>query len=319
LGFVDPTDLPKGAPKPGGLGPNLPGAVSKHYTLTTGKTWSFNYILLMLPNSGTSAGNSDSPKAQRDAELNQLYVRQALEEGIDQAGIIKNYFENYGEDTCGPVPAIAPTSMAAKQSCEYAFGIHTAQLLLEAHGWSYSGGNMTCTKPGTAAGDCGAGISNNAPLLFDYSYLSASASPAAADAAQLEIADWEAIGFQINGEPQGFNTAISNCFSTNMCSWGGGWIYAPDYYPSGESLFATNGSFNLGNYTDSTMDSDIQATTNGSANLTAYNKYAAQQLPVLYVPNGTGTGEILKTLKTNLKTKFAANPLGNFMPEYFHF
>jgi peptide/nickel transport system substrate-binding protein len=314
LGFVDPTDLPVGAPKPGGLGPNLP-ALKNTYNLTTGSTWSFNYIALMFAGSGTTAGSSDNPTSVRNAELAQLYVRQALQEGIDQNGIIANYFENYGEPTCSPLPPKSPTSISANVPCAYKFGIHTAQLLLEAHGWQNQSGNMVCIKPGTASSDCGSGIPNNAILKFNYSFLTTAASPAAADAAELEITDWNAIGFQIEGDPQGFNTAISSCFSENMCSWGGGWIYAPDYYPSGESLFATGGSFNLGNYNNATMNSDIAATTSGKANLTAYEKYAAAQLPVLYVPNGTGTGEVSKSLKGIQPP----NPLENFMPEYLHY
>lgn len=299
LGYVDPTDLPTGAPKPGGLGPNLPSLASK-YTLTTGSAWSFNYIVPMLTGSGTTAGNGDptvSDTTTRDNELDQQYIREALQEGIDQNGIIGSIFENYGLPTCSPLPPNSPTALSAKVPCAYSFSVHTAQLQLKAHGWSLQSGNMVCTSPGTSSSECGAGIPNNAILKFNFSYLSSAASPAAADAAQIEITYWNAIGFQVIGDPQGFNTAISSCFQENMCSWGGGWVYAPDYYPSGESLFAAGGSFNLGNYDNATMNSLIKTTTSGTGNLTAYEKFAAAQVPVLYVPNGTGTGETAKTLK----------------------
>jgi peptide/nickel transport system substrate-binding protein len=92
-------------------------------------------------------------------------------------------------------------------------------------------------------------------------------------------------------------------------------VYAPDYYPSGETLFTPGGSFNPGAYSDATMTSLITATTTGSANLTAYGAYAASQLPVLYQPTATSTIEISKSLKGVQPP----NPLGNFMPEYLHF
>jgi hypothetical protein len=50
---------------------------------------------------------------------------------------------------------------------------------------------------------------------------------------------------------------------------------------------------------------------------------AAQQLPVLYQPNGTnaysgqGIGEVIKTLKS--KDGFTPNSLTNFNPEYYYF
>jgi hypothetical protein len=63
------------------------------------------------------------------------------------------------------------------------------------------------------------------------------------------------------------------------------------------------------------MTSLITATTSGSASLTGYATYAAQQLPVLYQPNATGTGEV----SVKLKGVQPPNPLENWMPEYLHF
>ena len=94
-------------------------------------------------------------------------------------------------------------------------------------------------------------------------------------------------------------------------------MYAPDYYPSGETLFTTKGGFNPGAYSNPQMNTLVNATTFGSAKLTAYAQFAAQQLPVLYQPNPTAIVEIKNTLKDSIG--FAPNPLQNFMPEYMHF
>jgi hypothetical protein len=65
------------------------------------------------------------------------------------------------------------------------------------------------------------------------------------------------------------------------------------------------------------MTTLINATTFGTAKLTDYASYAAQQLPVLYQPQSFAPGEVIKTLKSSIG--FTPNPLGNFMPEYYHF
>ena len=48
-------------------------------------------------------------------------------------------------------------------------------------------------------------------------------------------------------------------------NWGGGWIYSPDYYPSGEVLFQTGAGSNSGSYSDPTDDKLIKETDFGDA------------------------------------------------------
>lgn len=114
---------------------------------------------------------------------------------------------------------------------------------------------------------------------------------------------------------------IADCTSAaqhyRACSWGAGWIYAPHWYPSGETLLTPKGGFNPGGYSDPKMNSLVNATTFGTAKLTAYATYAAEQVPVLYQPNPFSVNEVVKTLKSSIG--FIPNPLGNFMPEYMHF
>ena len=80
-----------------------------------------------------------------------------------------------------------------------------------------------------------------------------------------------------------------------IANWGGGWIYAPDYLPTGESLFATGSVANSGNYSDPKMDQLIKASQqqNGTGPLYKYQDYAAEQLPVIYQPNAyTDPGDV---------------------------
>jgi hypothetical protein len=87
--------------------------------------------------------------------------------------------------------------------------------------------------------------------------------------------------------------------------------------PTGEALFTPSGTYNVGTYNDPNMTSLINATTHGTTNLYTYAKYAAEQLPVLYQPQAGSAIEINKSLKSTIG--FTPNPLGNFMPEYYHF
>jgi hypothetical protein len=64
------------------------------------------------------------------------------------------------------------------------------------------------------------------------------------------------------------------------------------------------------------MTSLINGTDYGHANLTDYAAYTAQNLPVLFEPEGTPTGEIIKTLHS--KIGFVGSPILNFMPEYYY-
>ncbi len=71
-----------------------------------------------------------------------------------------------------------------------------------------------------------------------------------------------------------------------LANWGGGWIFSPDYLPTGEEIFATGAGSNSGNYNDPTNNSLIHQ-TNISSSTTIFDKwenYLAQQLPVVWTP-----------------------------------
>jgi peptide/nickel transport system substrate-binding protein len=177
---------------------------------------------------------------------------------------------------------------------------------------------MTCTSPGTAVNQCGANITLGYTLNFKVVWTSGSATLDAAF--NLEIADWASIGIQFTHATDTFNNVISFCGGASgyeICALGPGWTYAPNYLPSGENLFVPNGAFNVGSYSDPKMTALINDSTHGTAKLSSYLTYAAQQLPVLFQPQPATEIEIIKSLKSTIG--FAPNPLGNFMPEYYHY
>ena len=317
LGYVDPTVLTSNAPAPLKVGANW-SAVSDKYNLTTGSTWAFNY-----------APFNFSTKDPKHAIVAQLYIRQALQEAVDQTSILQKVDKGYGVPIDSPLPPNTPKSVSGlAQALEpvpnpYAFNLKSAKKLLTSHGWKLVGGVDACESPGTGATDCGAGIAKGATL--NLSIIWASGTPSLDDTFNAEVADWDSIGFKFAHTEATFNDVIGDCeagTSYELCSWGGGWSYAPDYYPSGETLFAPGGGFNVGDYSNATETSLIKGTTFGTAPLKAFAEYTAKQLPVLFQPQADGTGETLKTLKAksvNGINGLEPNPLQNFMPEYLYF
>jgi peptide/nickel transport system substrate-binding protein len=303
IGFVDPNTLPGNAPTPGTVGPNI-NQLKGSYNLMTGSPWSFNYAPWNF--------SSQDPKS---AEVSQLYIREALQEAVNQQGIITAVDKGYGWPTCSPVPPNSPKSISENVPCAYKYSPSSALSVLAGHGWKIEGGVQTCVKPGTSSSECGAGIAKGATLTFSIIY--ASGSPSLTTTMNTEISEWKNIGVVFTSSTGTFNNVTAQCDggSFQVCMWGAGWIYAPDYYPSGETLFTPKGGFNPGSYSNATMTALIEHTTFGTAPLTGYATYAAQQLPVLYEPNPTATIEV----SVKLKGQVAPNPLQNFMPEYMYF
>jgi peptide/nickel transport system substrate-binding protein len=305
LGFVDPGVLTSSAPAPGKVGANW-GNLASRYNLQTGIIWGFNYAPFNF--------STNDPKV--DA-VNQLYIRQALQEATDQAGVIKNVFKGYGFPSYTALPAVVPSNLSAKITNPYPFNLTTAEALLTSHGWTMQGGVMTCTSPGTGATQCGANITQGYTLNFKLVY--ASGSPALTTEITAEVADWAQIGIVVGTTTESFNSVIGDCSSGSgfqLCMWGGGWTFVPNYDPTGETLFAVGGGFNVGDYDSSTMTADIHATDFGHSNLTAYANYAASNLPVIYEPEATPTAETIKTLHS--KIGWVGSPILNFMPEYYY-
>jgi peptide/nickel transport system substrate-binding protein len=317
VGYVDPSVLKKPAPSPGVAGPNWPTIAAK-YKLVSGPGWGFDYTVINF-----------AKKNPKSKVVSQLYVRQALQKAIDQSAIIKKVDLGYSFPIDSPLPPETPTSISGLTTTKgvtnpYPYNLKAAKTLLTSHGWTMNSSHvMACTSPGTAAKECGAGITKGSTLSFTIAW--STGSPSQNETFNAEVSDWESIGFSFTTSQESVGTLIGQCETGTkfeFCSWPDTWGYDPDYYPSGETLFTPSGGFNVGAYNNATMTADIKATTFGTASLAAYAKYAAQQLPVLYEPLAATTYEYAKSLKS-VKVRgvsgFVANPMGVFMPEYFHY
>ena len=139
-----------------------------------------------------------------------------------------------------------------------------------------------------------------------------------------EKSSWAQVGFNIHLSQASFDTVIGNataCSPDPSCSWqlenwGAGWVFAPDYYPTGEAIFSTGAGSNSGSYADPTNDSLTVKTNTANVSLTEWENYLAKQLPVIFQPNTvTSMSEIRNTLRGVLPQ----DPLFSINPENWYF
>ena len=270
VGYAPPQDLPQYSGPPGGTGQNASALVGK-YTLQPYQTWQINYFPL---NFDSTADNGNAGPI-----FKQLYFRQAMQYLMNQPGIIKGYYKGYGVPTYGPVPAYPKNSFTSSleetANGPYPFNPQKAITLLKSHGWDVKpNGISTCAKPGTAATDCGANIKPGAQLNFFLEYYNGSVT--LGQSMTYEVAQWALAGIHITTKAAPFNQVIAYatpcvpkvtpaCQSWMMGNWGGGWIFSPDYLPTGEEIFATGAGSNSGDYNNAENNTLIHETNVSAA------------------------------------------------------
>jgi peptide/nickel transport system substrate-binding protein len=263
--------------------------------------------------------------------FSQLYFRQAMQDLVDQNTFINKAFFGYAYPTYGPVPTKPSSTFvdSFEKSNPYPYSPTAAIALLKANGWTVNpGGVSTCTSPGTGTGECGAGVKAGAKASFDLQYESGQAS-LDQEMAQFK-SDYALAGIQINLATAPFDTVIGNatpCKPGAACTWdmefwGGGWIYAPDYYPTGDELWSCTGSgasvqyagSDSGGYCDSQAQSDILGTetSNNVSAMNTYEDYLAKQLPVIWLPTAYAQ---LSEINKDLKGTGPQDPLLQIYPE----
>ena len=211
----------------------------------------------------------------------QLYVRQALEMGIDQPLMIKAFFHNKGVLENDPIPPEPHTVFYDRQlsSQVYPFNPKQGKALLLSHGWKLHNGVME---------------KHGVKLAFTLLFVSGSAS--SANIVQLVKHDWAAEGVQVSLQSAPFDQVLSTAQQSdpqkwNMAFWGpSSWTYEPDYYPTGGSFFLAGAGANQGGYNSSTMNQLIKKSyapgtpAQITAALNAYLRDTAQQIPDLFLP-----------------------------------
>jgi peptide/nickel transport system substrate-binding protein len=302
--------------KPAGSNPLTAGQNPlQGYTLAPLYVWGINYFVM---NFQSTTGNGPI--------INQLYFRQALAYLLNQQSVIKGPLRGYGTQTPGPVGMTPPSKFLSpelKNGSPYNYNPTKAKSLLTSHGWKITpNGVSTCTDPSK----CGPGVKQGQVLQFNLPY--ATGTQWITQEMQQLQSNASLVGIKINLQPKPFNQvtalAAGNCkvakipCNWDLANWGGGWSFVPDYLPTGEALFECGAIANSGGYCNKTNDANIQKTLT-SDNLQAmytYQNFLAQQLPVMFQPNGVYT---LTEVANNLKGVTPQNPTLAFNPENWYF
>jgi len=293
--------------------PDIARVEASGYRVSPWVSWGITFIPL----------NFASPTA--GPIFRQLYVRQALQELIDQPGYIRAFLHGYGVPTYGPVP-VAPASpflSAAQSRNPYPFSPTGAARLLRAHGWSvHPGGTTTCTRPGTGAGECGKGVAAGAPLEFSMLYESG-VTAITSEVQELE-SQMAGVGIRLALESGSFDTVVgayapcSKAGCWQMLYYGQGWYYTPSYaIPTGGALFGSTGASNGGGYDSPTADQLIGSVrSDGTPALHRYEDYLAKDLPVLWMPQ---LDYQISAIRDDLTGALPQDPTLSIYPENWSF
>ena len=287
------------------------------YHLAPLYTWSINYFPENFNSSGDGGNAGNIWK--------QLYFRQAFQSLIDQPRDIAIADKGFAVPTYGPVP-VAPANpfvSRLEKDNPYPYSLSKATALLRRHGWKVvPNGTSSCIRPGAGAGERGTGIPAGARLAFNLEF--ASGDPSMTTLMKLERASWAQVGINVTLSEAPFNTVIGDataCSPGPSCmweleNWGAGWVYTPDYYPTGEENLSSTATPNVGSYRDATNDHLIEQSHSTPGSLTSWENYLAQQLPVVWQPNPVSE---LSEIQNDLRGVLPQDTSWNINPENWYF
>ena len=226
--------------------------------------------------------------------IRQFYIRQALAHLENQEGYIKAFFHGAGGLAYGPIPSVptSPYTPANALKNPYPYSVATAASLLKSHGWNVvPGGSSTCAKPGTGAGECGAGIPAGTKIAFNVLY--ASDPVIFGEQVTAWASDAKKVGINISLQSGTFNHVITVADDPGSPKTVNDWAVAvyggfvDPYYPTTLGIFSSGGSLNGGFYSNPQADKLIHAsvTSNNSDAVKTEASYLTQQQPSLFQPN----------------------------------
>jgi peptide/nickel transport system substrate-binding protein len=261
-----------------------------------------------------------------DKVVAQRYVRQALAMLVDQPAMIKGLLKGAGAPGYGPVPAAPPSPYAPTDASRpvYPYSPAAAGKLLKAHGWKVvPNGTTTCVKPGTGAGECGAGIKAGTPIRFTWIY--ATLGPYVGLEAEVYSSAAARVGIHVTPVQKSFNLVVgtyNNVANPKGASqWG-----AVDFtgltdsnYPTENSVFNTGGSFNFGSYDSSTANRLIKQTlySSGTQAIKTESDFLTKDVPALYLPNADNIYAVSNRVGGPAKSWMAMTQYV-YLPQYWY-
>jgi peptide/nickel transport system substrate-binding protein len=317
IGYLPSADVTSQAPAPPAAGPNN-SRLSANFKLAPLYEWAINY----WPYNFNSTGDG----GHAGKIFSQAYFRQAMQMLVDQPLYVKKLYKGYALPTYGPVPSYPTNPYVTKyvKDNPLPYDPSKAKSLLSSHGWKIvPGGTDTCIRPGTSSDQCGADIPAGTPLNFQMDY--ATGITAFVNQVTAMKSSWSSVGVNVTLTGESFNTVISSATpcpqgcSWEMMNWGGGWTFAPDGYPSGDTLFGNGSAANFGNYNPavpgfSTNQSLITTSITTDVSLADWENYVADQAPDGWEPYYSPS---LTEIQKGLSGATPQNPLWALTPENF--
>lgn len=292
---------------PGGNNPRL-----SSFDLEPVYRWGFAYVTLNF--------NSTGDHGIAGRIIHQMYFRQALQLLVDQPLYVERLYKGYAVPTYGPVPIWPKNSYASKAELgnPYSYDPSKATRVLRSHGWTVvAGGTDVCERSGSGKNDCGPGIKRGARLAFTLQYTSG--TKALASMMNAERSSWASAGIHVTLSSASSDTVLgTEVPCPKGCSWemeeyGLGWIYYPDFYPTGEETFASGAASNAGLFHTATNDRLIFQTDATRTSLTTYENWLARRLPVIWEPQAETLYEFHKGISHQ-----PMDPLQNNTPATWH-
>ncbi|MGH9070044.1 MAG: ABC transporter substrate-binding protein [Acidimicrobiales bacterium] len=220
--------------------------------------------------------------------LAQAYVRQALQQMVDQPDMVGSIYSGFASPTYGPVPLAPPNAYAspAEAANPYPFNLTGAATLLAKHGWQFGAAGQpdVCADPKS----CGKGIAKGRALVLSLTY--PTGNPALAT--EVEVFKSAAIqaGVVINlraVSPSAFASTVKPC--TTSCGWELATYagYPFRVLPTGEGLFVKGSPLDIGGFNDTTNAANVAATIhrNSPSAFYSYEDYLARQVPWIWLPS----------------------------------
>ena len=248
-------------------------------------------VFLWPGNSITYLALNFYDKAPGSKFINQKYIRQAMQQLIDQPTLSEKIWSGTASPTCGPVP-MAADKVGTTEGCVYKFDPDAAKKLLEDHGWKVvPDGATVCENPGTGEGQCGEGIEAGDKLSFKL--VSQSGFVSTHQMFEEIISQFGKVGIKIdmNEVPDSVG-ASQACDDETPCTWtcpssaprprGASRSTPPASASSPLTLPSTSASTPTPRLTSSSKSRPAPPSPNA---LQAYNDYLAEDLPVLWMPN----------------------------------
>jgi peptide/nickel transport system substrate-binding protein len=320
VGYLPTVDAP--APAAGALVGANPSTL-QNYQLSVQYLWQLSYMPYNFKNTTGQA-----------AIFKQLYFRDAFQYLVDQEGVINGPLHGYGKPTVGPVSLYPPTKYLSQQvksgGDKWSLNIKAAETELSSNGWKVRPNGVDyCAHAGSGAGECGAGIRAGTPLNLSMIYAAGIDWMQSGARELASNASLAGIHLTVTAEP--FDSVIKAVFSNSClapkvvhCTWQlaqwGSWTYAPDYLPTGDTLFQGGAPNNAGNYSDPSdnqlIADTLQATTPAQFDtaMHTWDTYVTSHLPVVYEPDQATLIETIKGLDIGPQSS-----AGTITPEDWHY